>query len=510
MVGVIVKVENQTLRVLTQRGAVMSVAPKDVGRKLSSRDAVALDVDHREVRIDDVVNVINGPNKGRRGIVRHIYRAAVFLQDKKQLENAGIVAAMARSCSLAGTGGLSDALNRMGATRSGAMGGANAFVPASPSVHQAAFGGGRGAGRGRGRGEFGGGGDGGDHGGGRGRGRGRDPKVGQTVVIVRGEWKGKFGRVKDVVDNTYRVELQAVNRIVPVDKSICSHRPQGPQVPGAAAAAGSWPAPGSQTPFIGLATPRVEHGAQTPRYAPRTPLVGTATPAVHRDEESMGDSQFTPTTPFNAETPHWRPETPRVMHGAGSMDVDEPSYTPATPAAHTPVTPSRPAHTPVSTTPAWDAQTPAPHTPATPLPPQTPAEAFGGAQQRGPVGATVPPSSFVRGAAVNIVGADGQQSGSGMVEEKIPQEALKAPGVPAVRVRLSAERVVSIPCTQLRTVPPSTNDSVVVLQGEYQGQTGSLIGVDGEDGIVKIQADIFIVNMSHLGLLSNLFPKGAA
>jgi transcription elongation factor SPT5 len=59
-----------------------------------------------------------------------------------------------------------------------------------------------------------------------------------------------------------------------------------------------------------------------------------------------------------------------------------------------------------------------------------------------------------------------------------------------------------VPSEDLEAVLAQKNSSVMILQGELKGNTGKLIGIDGRDGIVKMDMnqDIKIVDMPSLAV----------
>ena len=59
-----------------------------------------------------------------------------------------------------------------------------------------------------------------------------------------------------------------------------------------------------------------------------------------------------------------------------------------------------------------------------------------------------------------------------------------------------------MPAEDLEAVPAQKNSSVIILSGELNGSTGKLIGIDGRDGIVKmdLNSDIKIVDMPLLAV----------
>jgi transcription elongation factor SPT5 len=58
-----VKVEREAFRVVDQQGQSRRVRAQEVTQKRSVKDAVALDSQHNQVKVGDVVNILDGPNK---------------------------------------------------------------------------------------------------------------------------------------------------------------------------------------------------------------------------------------------------------------------------------------------------------------------------------------------------------------------------------------------------------------------------------------------------------------
>lgn len=56
----------------------------------------------------------------------------------------------------------------------------------------------------------------------------------------------------------------------------------------------------------------------------------------------------------------------------------------------------------------------------------------------------------------------------------------------------------------LMPVPPAKNDRLVIIAGENKGETGTCLGLDGTDGIIKMETtlDINIIEMSSLAKLA--------
>lgn len=69
-------------------------------------------------------------------------------------------------------------------------------------------------------------------------------------------------------------------------------------------------------------------------------------------------------------------------------------------------------------------------------------------------------------------------------------------------VKTDSGEVRSVLAGQIKAVVPDKNDEVKIVSGDHKGGVGTLIGidegVDAEDGIVKIVAEIIIVPLSTL------------
>lgn len=183
-----------------------------------------------------MLQVIEGPYKGRSGKVLHVHRSNLFIFNREIAENNGVFVTRARNCKVAGVGGQ--------AARLGGPSGASVAVPSSPHIH---------GGGGRGGGSEGRGGRGGGRGGRGGRGSRRNDMVGKTVRIIKGPLKGSMGTVKDATETTAKIELQAraKTKIVALNAiSVINSETAKP---------GYYPKGSMQ--FAGAATPRYESGA---------------------------------------------------------------------------------------------------------------------------------------------------------------------------------------------------------------------------------------------------------
>nr|GFD32946.1 putative transcription elongation factor SPT5 homolog 1 [Tanacetum cinerariifolium] len=59
---------------------------------------------------------------------------------------------------------------------------------------------------------------------------------------------------------------------------------------------------------------------------------------------------------------------------------------------------------------------------------------------------------------------------------------------------------------EIKAVAPNKSDKIKIMSGAQRGATGKLIGVDGSDGIVKLDEtlDVKILDMHTLAKLAHL------
>ncbi|KAK0409632.1 hypothetical protein QR680_004663 [Steinernema hermaphroditum] len=315
-VGVIVRMERETVEVLDMHGKIQKIKPQAIRSKKDVSNAVALDSEQNTIRVKDMVKVIDGPfapkhehDDERQGEIRYVYRSSIFVHCKKITENGGIIVCRPKQLVLVG-GSKNDAKNRdFGGFKPG-LSSPNPFQ--SPRIHgnatpahsvneslggrsvrgnqtprtngsQTPRVGGFGAPRGGG----GGGGFGGGRGGGGGGGGGRfvrrdNTLIGKSIRIMKGPFKGHFGIVKDCTEEMARVELHANCKTINVDRSHV----------GIAGEGGNTSIQSNMYESFGK-TPRQDSraGAKTPMYATaQTPMYGSQTP--------MHDN-------FGGRTPHY-------------------------------------------------------------------------------------------------------------------------------------------------------------------------------------------------------------
>ncbi|KAI0258579.1 hypothetical protein BC834DRAFT_64480 [Gloeopeniophorella convolvens] len=182
-VGVIFKTERDSFRVLDQNGQVRLVQPHQISMRRDSNRAIATDAEGYELRVGD--NMKENDGEGRKGRVLHVHQSFfAFLHNREIIENGGVFVTRARSLvSLAPKGNIvhpGTDLSKMNPALSGG----------------AATGGMVGSGM-----------------------RGpRDRLIGVLVTVVKGNFKGYVGTIKDTNGPTARVELHTNNKVITIEK----------------------------------------------------------------------------------------------------------------------------------------------------------------------------------------------------------------------------------------------------------------------------------------------------
>ncbi|OJI98142.1 hypothetical protein ASPVEDRAFT_37582 [Aspergillus versicolor CBS 583.65] len=308
-VACIVKVDRESLRVLDQNGSIRTILPTQVTNKVTPRrDAVATDRNGAEIRHGDTVREVYGEQ--RNGVILHIHRSFLFLHNKAQAENSGIVVVRTTNVvTVSAKGGRSTGpdLSKMNPAlmKNGAPG--NMMGP-PPSKNF-----------------------------------GRDRLLGKTVLVRKGALKGLMGIVKDTTDVQARVELHSKNKLVTIPKellvvkdpvtgqTIDISRGRGPpRVPqgGSAAPPSGWQ--GGRTPMAAA------DSSKTPAWggvtSSRTPAwggggFGSRTPAWKADGSRTSNPYDGSRTAYGgagARTPAWNAgaRTPYGGSGSGSGTSD--------------------------------------------------------------------------------------------------------------------------------------------------------------------------------------------
>jgi transcription elongation factor SPT5 len=182
-VGIVIKADRESIRVLDQDGSVSMRLPSQITNKIEvRRNAVGTDKNGAEIRIGDVVREAGG--EGKTGTLLHIHRSYVFLHNKTQVENSGLWTTRSMNViTTANKGGKIGAPSVDMTKMNPALQLKNGGMPDMPPPRS-----------------------------------GFDRLRGKKISIRKGPYKGHKGTVKDTTDTTARIELEAKSKVVNVPK----------------------------------------------------------------------------------------------------------------------------------------------------------------------------------------------------------------------------------------------------------------------------------------------------
>ncbi|KAI3733140.1 hypothetical protein L1987_64358 [Smallanthus sonchifolius] len=488
--GVIIRVDSEAFQVLkgmADKAEVELVRLRDIKYKID-RKVSAQDRYKNTISVKDVVKVLEGPCKGRQGPVEHINRGILFIYDRHHLEHAGFICAKSQSCVLVGGSRANGDRNGNPLSSRVAQFRTPTRLPNSPGRGGPPLPGGR-------------------HRGGRG---GKDSLVGTGIKIRVGPFKGYKGRVVDVHGTSIRVELESQMKVVTVDRT---HIADSVNV---------------MTPYRD--THRYGSGSETPMHPSRTPLHPYQTPMrdagatpIHDGMRTpMRDRAWNPYAPMSPPRDSWEDGNPGSWGSSPQYQPGSPrsrAYEAPTPGsgwANTPGGSYSDAGTPRDTTPAYG-NAPSPYLPSTPggQPPMTPSSAYlpgtPGGQPMTPGGGGLDIMSPVVGGdndgpwflpdiLVNVR-RSGEDASIGVIREVLLDGACRV----ALGASGNGEIITASP-NEIEVVVPRKSDKIKIMGGAQRGATGKLIGIDGTDGIVKVDEslDVKILDMVILAKLAHL------
>ncbi len=552
-VGVIVKIEQDALRILDQNGSLLIVALAAMGPKVHTRDPVSFDKMHQHVTEGDLLKVVEGPYRGKQGRVVHLYRFFAFLECREVLSNSGIINVKTDHCVLLGAQVRKKRENPYAATAAMALMSpslnpiqqASGNVAQVTKVYQ--------------------------------KSKQKDLLVGKRGKIVKGKYRAYIGVVRNATEDKLMVELEATRRTVQVGRAefetegglarshhapLAPHqqqqggfglddnewgefvgkgqtpiRPNTPQTPmhggdggedevwdpiratpvhqpaqwsvgedeygggggqGGGSSmggqgGGSESLPGWTPSTVGGAGAYTSGSAYQSAYAPYNARAGLMSPAAGMAPTPVGGLAPTPGGGGGHFTPggqyHHYSQTP---YGAPTS-----TPTPFAYAAHTPgaQTPRGPLQSPATYDPSYASQTPR-HTPAHAA---TPAGfGYGGGGAGGGSGleapSDLPPDWHTVGARVYV----------GTMDEEGGIISVSPTGCLVEMARGGEVRMVSN--NLLQPVPPTPGQQVIVLAGPYLRNQGVLTSIDRTgEALVKLAGSMALLSVK---LICALFVKG--
>lgn len=437
VVGVITKVHMASFYVLTNTGSVQQVKLQEIQNKRNDKFSHTPDKNNEAINRDDKVVILAGPERGKKALVKHIFKRTLFVHSRDVLDNGGLFVIRGDQAALVGGRQMKQQAPRSPGAGSRSPG----PVPQSPGRSSGApaaqrLGGFR-----------------------------RDPIIGKDVKITGGPYKGYAGVCLDVVEGGHaRVEIRAIFRKVSVPRN------QIMEIEVVASRVAANPFYGSQTPLIGGATPaHLGFGNATPGHE----MGGSMTPA------HLGGSRTPSHRAHGADNDVWGAQTPAHRQDAMADDDDEPDDWRAgmgfDTAAATPNNPQTPGIVP-----------PTPHTPAipaTPHAPQTPYEtpmAHEDATIEEEDTNMVVDGIFTHPQLVGCHVTLSDNRGTGIIREIIN-------GGATVKVKVGS-RVQNFAQSDLTPVMPELGDTAIFLtatQEFAQFQTCAVSSVSGADALLE-------------------------
>ncbi|PPD80564.1 hypothetical protein GOBAR_DD22507 [Gossypium barbadense] len=478
--GVIIRVESEAFQVLKgvpERPEVSLVKLREIKCKLDKKFNVQ-DKYRNPISVKDVVRILEGHCKGKQGPVEHIYKGVLFVYDRHHLEHAGFICVKADSCCI--VGGSRSNGNRNGDSFS-RFGSFKTPPRVPPSPRRFARGGPPFDSSGR-------------HRGGRG---GHDALIGTTVKIRQGPFKGYRGRVVDIKGQSVRVELESQMKVVTGKFSDTSRYGMG-----------------SETPM---------HPSRTPLHLYMTPMRDPGATPIHDGMRApMRDRAWNPYAPMSPPRDNWEEGNPASWGTSLQYQPGSPpsrAYEAPTPGSGWASTPGgnySEAGTPRDSNLAY-ANAPSPYMPSTPSgQPMTPSSGF--YIPGTPGGQPMTPGTGGLDIMSPVIGADNEgpwfmpdilvnvhKSGDetlGIIQEVLQDGSCKV----GLGLNGSGDTIIVMP-SEMEIVPPRKSDKIKIMGGSLRGVTGKLIGVDGTDGIVRIDdsLDVKILDLDLLRILRSHF-----
>ncbi|KAI7754771.1 hypothetical protein M8C21_033839, partial [Ambrosia artemisiifolia] len=468
--GVIIRVDSEAFQVLK------GVADKAEVELVRLRD-IKYKIDRKVSAQDRYKNTVSVKDVGRQGPVEHINRGILFIYDRHHLEHAGFICAKAQSCVLVGGSRANGDRNGNPLASRVAQLRTPTRIPHSPGRGAPPLPGGR-------------------YRGGRG---GKDSLVGTVIKIRVGPFKGYKGRVVDVHGTSVRIELESqMKSIAHTYQIVDTHR------------YGS----GSETPM---------HPSRTPLHPYQTPMRDAGATPIHDGMRTpMRDRAWNPYAPMSPPRDSWEDGNPGSWGSSPQYQPGSPrsrAYEAPTPGsgwANTPGGSYSEAGTPRDTTPTYG-NAPSPYLPSTPggPAPMTPSSAYlpgtpggqpmtpggGGLDMMSPaVGGDHDGPWFLPDILVNVR-RPGEDASLGVIREVLLDGACRV----ALGASGNGEIITANP-SEIEVVVPRKSDKIKIMGGAQRGATGKLIGVDGTDGIVKVDEslDVKILDMVILAKLAPL------
>jgi len=170
-----------------------------------------IDSKRNPITRDDTVKIITGPYKGKKGVIKNVYKNAIFLYNHDFVSTNGIFVDKSENVEIMGSELLADVYNATGG---------KVNIKKIPDELRSL--------------------------------------MGKLVKIIKGNWKGYIGTLKKITDKCASIELNSKNKIVSVDLSFIQGLNE--EIKNNS----------SNMNLSIMSTPRSNVGLKTPSYYPQT------------------------------------------------------------------------------------------------------------------------------------------------------------------------------------------------------------------------------------------------
>lgn len=181
-----------------------------------------IDCKRNPITKDDTVKLINGPYKGKKGVIRNIFKNIVFLYNQDFVSTNGIFVDKTENVEIMGSELLADNYN---------ITGSKVNIRRAPD-------------------EF-------------------KKSVGSLVRIIKGNWKGYIGCLKRVTDKDAYIELTSKNKTIHIDISSIQLVDGNNNSSNTSSQSNPWQSQSTPRSNMGMAM-----GCKTPAYYPQSPSYG--------------------------------------------------------------------------------------------------------------------------------------------------------------------------------------------------------------------------------------------
>lgn len=203
----VLEVHKYSLKVIDTRSEVKNVPIRDAA-KWTNLKPNGIDAKRNPITKQDTVKIIAGPNKSRKGVIKNIFRNFVFLFNQDFVNSNGIFVEKSENVEIMGSELLVDGID---VTKG------KVNLKKIPDEIKSL--------------------------------------LGKTIKIIKGNWKGYFGTLRNVTDKNAYVELLSKNKTITIDLSAIQSIDDDPSA--------------RRSDF--MATPRSSNVPKTPAYYPQSP-----------------------------------------------------------------------------------------------------------------------------------------------------------------------------------------------------------------------------------------------